>query len=243
MPAEHGIFMSETWRLAPKLCDFTSALFYRNRLRPIPSLANQGLTGTRFDGAGLWWVPVQHEGNRSASDEEVEVVVELVGELLGASWADERGVVRPIGAADLRIVSPYNAHVNRLTSRLEALGVPVGTVDRFQGQTCVAVVYSMATSSPADAPRGMEFLYSLNRLNVATSRGRCAAFIVANPALWEPECRTPRQMQLANGLCRFVELARRPERRSSDRLGSFRAVSSQTQDTELKCYCRGRFHA
>jgi len=72
------------------------------------------------------------------------------------------------------------------------------------------VIYSMATSRPEDAPRGMEFLYSLNRLNVATSRARCAAFIVASPELIEPQCRTPRQMQLANGLCRFVELARLP---------------------------------
>jgi uncharacterized protein len=68
----------------------------------------------------------------------------------------------------------------------------------------------MATSRPEDAPRGMEFLYSLNRLNVATSRARCAAFIVASPALVEAQCRTPRQMQLANGLCRFVELAHQP---------------------------------
>jgi len=67
-------------------------------------------------------------------------------------------------------------------ARLQPLGVPVGTVDRFQGQTCAVVIYSMATSRPEDAPRGLEFLYSLNRLNVATSRARCAAFIVASPA-------------------------------------------------------------
>ena len=70
------------------------------------------------------------------------------------------------------------------------------------------VIYSMATSSPEDAPRGMEFLYSLNRLNVATSRARCAAILVASPRILEPECRTPRQMKLANALCRYRELAR-----------------------------------
>jgi uncharacterized protein len=73
----------------------------------------------------------------------------------------------------------------------------------------MAVIYSMATPSPEDV-RGMEFLYSLNRLNVATSRGRCVTFIVASPARLEPQCRTSGQMQLANGLCRFVEMARRP---------------------------------
>ncbi len=211
MPAALGIFMPETWRLAPRVCEFTSELFYGGRLRPIEALVNQQLTGASgFDGAGLWWLPVQHEGNRSASDEEVAAIGDLVAQLLRASWVDENGVSKPLTAADLRVVAPYNAQVNRLAAHLEPLGVPVGTVDRFQGQTCAVVIYSMATSRPEDAPRGMEFLYSLNRLNVATSRARCAAFIVASPELIEPQCRTPRQMQLANGLCRFVELARRP---------------------------------
>jgi superfamily I DNA and/or RNA helicase len=53
----------------------------------------------------------------------------------------------------------------------------------------------------------MEFLYSLNRLNVATSRARCAAIVVASPRLLAPACRTPRQMQLANALCRYRERA------------------------------------
>ena len=70
------------------------------------------------------------------------------------------------------------------------------------------VIYSMATSSPEDAPRGMEFLYSLNRLNVATSRAKCLAIVVASPRLFEPQCRSPRQMQLANALCRYREMAR-----------------------------------
>src|SRR5262249_23721446 len=74
-------------------------------------------------------------------------------------------------------------------------------------QQAPVVIYSMATSAPEDAPHAMEFLYSLNRLNVATSRARCACVVVANPRLFEPECETPRQMQLANGLCRYVELA------------------------------------
>ncbi|PYS38108.1 MAG: hypothetical protein DMG14_18935, partial [Acidobacteria bacterium] len=68
-------------------------------------------------------------------------------------------------------------------------------------------IYSMATSIPEDAPRGMEFLYSLNRLNVAISRARCASILVANPSLFRPECRTPGQMRLANAFCRFLELA------------------------------------
>jgi superfamily I DNA and/or RNA helicase len=83
----------------------------------------------------------------------------------------------------------------------------VGTVDKFQGQEGPVVIYSMATSRAEDAPRGMDFLFSLNRLNVATSRARCAAILVASPRLFEPECRTPRQMQLASALCRYREMA------------------------------------
>lgn len=107
-------------------------------------------------------MPVPHTGNQNASDEEVEVVVAIVAELLrpGATWVNGSGETQPLTPTDLRIVAPYNAHVNRLRERLDAGGVPVGTVDRFQGQEGPVVIYSMATSSPADAPRGMEFLYS-----------------------------------------------------------------------------------
>ncbi len=80
-------------------------------------------------------------------------------------------------------------------------------MDKFQGQEAPVVIYSLTTSSPEDAPRGMEFLYSLNRLNVATSRAGAIVIVVGSPRLMEPECRSPRQMQLANALCRFVELA------------------------------------
>ena len=69
------------------------------------------------------------------------------------------------------------------------------------------VIYSMTTSSPEDAPRGMEFLYNLNRFNVATSRARCACIVVGSPRLFSPECRTPRQMELANVLCRYAEMS------------------------------------
>ena len=87
--------------------------------------------------------------------------------------------------------------------------VHVGTVDKFQGQEAPVVIYSMATSSPEDVPHGMEFLFSLNCFNVATSRAPCACILVANPRLFEPECRTPRQIQLANAFCRYLELAAR----------------------------------
>src|SRR3989442_14266639 len=81
------------------------------------------------------------------------------------------------------------------------------TVDKFQGQEAPVVFYSMATSTPEDAPRGMEFLYSRNRLNVATSRAQCLTVLVASPALFDVQCKTPRQMELANSFCRYLEIA------------------------------------
>ena len=80
-------------------------------------------------------------------------------------------------------------------------------MDRFQGQEAPVVLYSMASSSPDDAPRGMKFLYGLDRLNVATSRARCACILVASPRLFQPDCGTPEQIRLANAFCRYREVA------------------------------------
>jgi len=152
---------------------------------------------------------VDHDGNRNASDEEVEAVAYLVATLTapGAQWTDEHGVARQMTGDGILVVAPYNAQVSRLSDRLKDTGVHVGTVDKFQGQQAPVVIYSMATSRPEEAPRGLEFLYSLNRLNVATSRAQCAVILVASPHLFVPDCSTPRQMKLANALCRYRELA------------------------------------
>ncbi|WLA69209.1 AAA domain-containing protein [Bradyrhizobium diazoefficiens] len=158
-------------------------------------------------GAGLRYLAVEHYGNQSSSLEEAEAVRELVTDILGAgaTWIDRNGVEAAIGLEDILVIAPYNAQVFELQERIPA--ARIGTVDKFQGQEAPIVIYSMTTSSPADAPRGMEFLYSANRLNVATSRARCLCVIVASPRLFEAECRTQRQMQLANTFCRYVELA------------------------------------
>jgi uncharacterized protein len=230
MPEGRGIFLPTTYRMSPALTRFTSELFYAGKLQSAPRLESQALSGTgRFDGSGLWLVPVLHDGNQNASTEEVDAVEALVTSLLdpewtltppsardgtrsagpsGPCWIDADGVRHVLTGADIRVVAPFNAQVNRLSERLSPLGVPVGTVDKFQGQTAAVVIYSMTTSRPEDAPRGMEFLYSLNRFNVATSRARCAAFVVCSPRLLAPDCRTPRQMHLANALCRLREFAR-----------------------------------
>ena len=204
-----GVFLDRTWRMHPDLCAFTTEQFYEGRLGTRPELARQTVLGPGpLAGHGLRFLPVEHAGNTNASEEEAARIAELVRELLdaGAAWVNQDGSRRPLTLEDVLVVAPYNAHVAALRAALPD-GARVGTVDKFQGQEAPIVLYSMATSSAGDAPRGMEFLYSLNRLNVATSRARCVAAIVASPALLTPDCRTPEQMRLANPFCRFLELA------------------------------------
>jgi uncharacterized protein len=206
---EQGIFLAETRRLHPDICAFTSELFYDGRLAPRPENAKQRLNAAApFEGTGLRFVPVKHSGNQNESPEEVEAVAAMVQRLLtdGATWTNKKGETRKLGMNDILIVAPYNAQVSALAERLP-VGARVGTVDKFQGQEAPIVFYSMATSTPEDAPRGMEFLYSLNRLNVASSRAQCIAVIVASPELFHVQCKTPRQIELANAFCRYLELA------------------------------------
>ena len=215
-PSE-GLFLGETWRLHPDICDFTSEAFYAGRLDTIDGLERQVVRGPdehALAGTGVRYLPVAHHGNATESEEEAEAVVALVTSLVdgGASWTDRHGDIHALELGDIVVVAPYNAHVVEITRAFERAGRPgafVGTVDKFQGQERPISIYAMGTSAPEDAPRGMEFLYSLNRLNVATSRARCVTAVVCSPALLRVACRTPRQMRLANGLCLAVEAAER----------------------------------
>ena len=205
---DQGLFLEETWRLHPDICAFTSEVFYEDKLTSRPGLEFQGVVSSGpVSGTGLRFLPVPHKGNQSFSDEEADRVAALVRSLVdgGASWIDQHGDERPVGPDDVLIIAPYNAQVFKIQERLP--GARVGTVDKFQGQEAPVVIYSMATSTPEEAPHGMEFLYSLNRFNVATSRARCVCVLVGSSDLFAPECHTPRQMQLANAFCRYRELA------------------------------------
>jgi uncharacterized protein len=207
---EQGLFLNETWRLHPDVCNFTSEVFYEGRLRTRTENQDQIINATGpLSGTGLRFAPVTHSGNQNESPEEVERVNALVRGLLDSNpmWTDRDGDTTSIGIDDILVVAPYNAQVSALRKSLPE-GARVGTVDKFQGQEAPVVIYSIATSTPEDAPRGMEFLYSSNRLNVATSRAQCVTVLVASPDLFHLECKTPRQMELANAFCRYLEMAR-----------------------------------
>ncbi|MDQ6855496.1 MAG: DEAD/DEAH box helicase, partial [Candidatus Dormibacteraeota bacterium] len=205
---DRGLFLDVTWRMHPDVCHYISENFYDSRLRSSPTTAGQRILGhDELSGTGLRWMPVEHTGNRSASDQEASAVAELVVRLLGRWWIDQDGIERPVTPADILVVAPYNAHVAALRSSLVD-DVAVGTVDRFQGQEAAVVIYSMATSLAEDVPRGMEFLYSRNRINVAVSRARCLAVLVCSPDLLRVSCTIAAQIPLANALCSFIEHAR-----------------------------------
>jgi predicted RecB family nuclease len=192
IPPDRGLFLERTFRLHPDVCGYISEEFYEGRLGSDPVCA----TRTTPLGTGLRWIEVEHDGCRQESRAEAERVAEEVARLRAAG----------VEAGEIMVVAPYNAQVNLLRELLPA-GVPVGTVDKFQGQEAQVVLYSMASSSGEDIPHGLEFLLSRNRLNVAISRAQCLAYLVCSPRLLEVNCRTIEQMRLANALCRFVELA------------------------------------
>ena len=195
IPEDRGLFLEHSFRMHPDVCRFVSDAFYEGRLESAEVCAGR-TTGL---GTGLRFLPVEHEGNSTSSEEEAERIAEELARLRAAGTAE----------ADVLVVAPYNAQVQALRERLPE-AVRVGTVDKFQGQEAPVVFFSMASSSAGDAPRGIDFLMSRNRLNVAVSRAQCLAYLVCSPRLLEADCRTVEQMRLANALCRFVELARQP---------------------------------
>ncbi|MEA2688329.1 MAG: hypothetical protein QOD51_936, partial [Candidatus Eremiobacteraeota bacterium] len=210
VPDDRGVFLDRTFRMHPALCDFVSTMVYEGRLCSAASCAKQRIDAPWFAGAGLRYVPVDHDANTQSSDEEAADVEAILAGLVGGTFTDRHGVARPLGVADVLVVSPYNAQVRLLKSRLRRRfgdGVRVGTVDKFQGQEAPAVIYSLATSSADDAPRGADFLFEANRFNVALSRGRALAVVVCSPRLLETRCTSVEQLGAVAAFCAFAETA------------------------------------
>jgi predicted RecB family nuclease len=226
---DRGLLLDMTYRMHPLVNAFISETFYAGKLTTHPSTARQRLAdadGT--DDLGVRFVPRIHGGDAASSRVEAQAVADAVAGLLGRAWTDANGATRSIGLDDILVVAPYNAHVGEIERAIRGrIGSPgrVGTVDKFQGQEAPVAIYSMATSSPDEIPRGIEFLYSANRFNVAVSRARGRAIVVCSPDLLRVRCRTPEQMRLANALCRFVEVAREQQASRGTGPGTLSGVS------------------
>jgi uncharacterized protein len=232
---DRGLFLETTYRLHPDVNAFVSDAFYEERLVPDEANAVQDLgAGAPVGGTGVRFVGLPHAGARNRSPEEAEWVVAAIEALRGRPWTDRKGNRRTLDVPDVLVVAPYNAQVAEIARVAEErLGVTpnVGTVDKFQGREAPVAIYSMATSSPEDAPRDLEFLYSGNRFNVAISRARGLAVLVASPELLRVACRTPEQMRLVNAFCRYVEVAAEQER--ADERAVVVAPVSATEAGEL----------
>lgn len=210
MPADRGLFLDTTWRLHPGICAFTSEVYYEGRMSSREASRQMHLDGLgAWQGSGLRYLPVEHTGNTAQCPQEVQAINALVEELLsaGTTWVDSEGASRELTANDLLIVAPYNAQVAALTAGVARLKGRIGTVDKFQGQEAAVVIYSMTSSTPQDAPRGMSFLYDPHRFNVATSRAKVLCVLVGSPALFDPQCKSPAQMKMASAFCRYLEFS------------------------------------
>jgi predicted RecB family nuclease len=207
VPEDRGVFLDQTWRLHPDICAFISQLSYDGRLRSAEGRDRQRITSSGLDGAGLRFMPVEHAGNAQASVEEANAVATAIRSLLDAgTFTDVDGQVRPLTVKDILVVAPYNMQVRCLREAVPP-GIEVGTVDKFQGREAPVVFFSMASSSGEDVPRGLEFLLSRNRFNVAISRAKALAVLMCSPHLLDVPCRKLGQMRLVNSLCRFAEAA------------------------------------
>jgi uncharacterized protein len=209
VPENRGVFLASTRRLHPDVCRFVSGAMYDGRLVPVEGLERQAVASPGLSGAGVRLIEVEHAENRVASPEEADRIAEEVAKLLdGGRYTDATGAERALTIDDILVVTPFNAQVRHLRSRLPP-GARVGTVDKFQGQEAPVVFFSMTASSGEDVPRGMDFLFSRNRLNVAVSRARALAVVVCSPRLLWARCNTVEQMRLVNALCSFADEAER----------------------------------
>jgi uncharacterized protein len=210
IPPDRGLFLPETWRLHPDVCRYVSEAFYASKLEAHATTHGQRLgAGSRLgEGAGIVFIPVEHARRAARSPEEAALAAKIVRELLCCVWTDEKGCERRLSIDDILLVAPYNVQVAEISRTVEAavgLKPRAGTVDKFQGQEGAVVLYSLTTSSPEDATRQLDFLYSRNRLNVAVSRARCFAVVLCSPKLLDVQCRTPELMRALNAFSQLVE--------------------------------------
>jgi uncharacterized protein len=207
IPSSEGVFISETRRMHPDICAFISNQIYEKRLTSHVSCAQQK---TEF-GTGLRWLQAHHSERSTESMEEAELVTGQIAQMLGTQWTNQNGESLALTGEDFMVVAPYNDQVRLLRQRLEETPglerVQVGTVDKFQGREAPVVFFTMTTSSGEDMPRGPEFLFSRNRLNVAVSRARCLAYLVCTEELLNSRATTIEEMRLIGTLSAFVEYA------------------------------------
>lgn len=213
VPPERGILLNESWRMHPSLCNFISESIYDGRLSNRPHTAERSLVldadaHPALLPAGLTMLQLDHQGFTQGNIEEAEAIADILDSLVKQRAQLEDGTVRKLTIDDVLVVAPYNMQVNILRERLPE-GARVGTVDKFQGQEALAVIVSMTTSRGDEAPRGTEFLFNPNRLNVALSRAKCLAVVVAGKGLLDGQWKGIDDLRRLNLLAHAESVAHR----------------------------------
>lgn len=202
---DQGVFLRRSWRMHPDVCGFISDQFYDGQLISHPSCS---LQATQV-GTGLRWIPAEHTDCSTEAPAEAKILLAAIINLLGKEWTDAEGATRPLTAHDVLVVAPYNDQVAVVQRHLKrnplTAAVRIGTVDKFQGQEAPVVFFTMTASSSNEVPRGLSFLFSKNRLNVAISRARGLAHIVCTDALLNSRAKDVEEMELISTLCAFAE--------------------------------------
>ena len=214
VPPERGLFLGVSRRMHPDVCKFISESVYEGRLAAHATCAHQRIVLSAdagrlvWSGTGIQFLGVEHDGNIQRSDEEVAQVRQVYEELAGSSYTDKSGETRPLALEDFLFVTPYNAQVRALQQALPA-GAKVGSVDRFQGQEEAVCILSLCSSFGEYGSRGLGFILDLNRVNVAISRAKCLAVVVADPRIAMTPVGSMDEMKLVNLFCRIKERSNR----------------------------------
>ncbi|MBT1018219.1 AAA family ATPase [Canibacter sp. lx-72] len=185
IPPERGYFLDTSWRMNEKLCDVVSRISYGGKLKAAKRADRAEISG--WYEAGNYWHPVEHSGNSVSSVAEAETVVRLCQDALQkARVVSVEGNSQAITEADIIVVTPFRAQVDLVTEKLIEAGIEnirVNTVDKFQGQEAQISIVTMAASEVYENSRGIGFLLSRNRLNVALSRAKWSAHLISSREL------------------------------------------------------------
>jgi uncharacterized protein len=209
VPSDYGLFLGESRRMHPSVCRFISESIYEGRLRSHPDCAKQKIAlapnanGIVAKDSGVVFIGVEHDGDIQQSDEEVERVKAVYSELLGRPYTASDGSTRPLALEDFLFIAPYNAQVRALEAALPH-GARVGSVDKFQGQEAPVCILSLCSSYGEYGLRGLAFILDRNRINVALSRAKCLAVVVADPRIGSAAAGSIDEMRLINLFCKLA---------------------------------------
>lgn len=209
IPEDRGIFLERTYRMHPNVCEPLSEVIYEGKLQADAPNQNQAILLENrtliTQESGILTIWLDHDGNTQSSEEEAAIVNALLEELKSGRFRDKNNEVAAISLEkDVLVVAPYNMQVNLLKERLPS-NTRVGTIDKFQGQEAPVVIISMAVSDIEESPRGLDFIFDMNRLNVAVSRAQALAIIVASKKLQEVTVNNIRQMEMAGLFLRLTK--------------------------------------